>query len=292
MNGARNKLKRLIESNDLSIGVGARDALEAKLIENAGFDFIWASGFDISASYAVPDASLISMKQLLEAARSMCEVIGIPILADCDTGYGNVNNLIYAVKLFEQAGMEGICIEDKKFPKDTSLLPGAKQELTPVREFVGKIKAATDTRRNENLVIVARVEALIAGRGEAEALERGARYVEAGADLVLIHSKSKTPDEIVSFVKNWKESVPLVIIPTAYPQLTEKEIRELDKVKLVIYANQVLRSGIKAQELLLQKIKKSEGIREIEDMMVPVSHVFELQDVPKLKENETKYMGS
>ena len=289
MDVVRKTIKHLIESKDLAVGVGARDALEAKLIENAGFDFIWASGFDISASYALPDASLISMKQLLETARSMSEVVGIPILADCDTGFGNVNNLIYAVKLFEQAGMGGICIEDKKFPKDTSLLPGARQELAPVQEFVGKIRAAADTRTNQDLAIVARVEALIVGRGEEEALERGTRYAEAGADLVLIHSKSNTPDEVVSFVKNWNGSVPVVIIPTAYPQLTEREIKELGKVKLVIYANQVLRSGIKAQETLLQRIREAGGIYDIDDLMVPVSHVFELQGVPKLKENESKY---
>lgn len=283
-------LRKLIAEKQLLVGVGAGDALGAKLIERVGFDFVWSSSLGVSASYGLPDASLISMKQYLEAARSMNEVIDIPVIADCDTGYGNANNVIYAVKLFEEAGIAGISIEDKKFPKDNSLLASGRQELAPLEEFVGKIMAAKDTQISKDFVVIARVEALIAGWGEEEALSRAHCYVEAGADCILIHSKSKAPDEIVGFVRSWDGQAPLVLVPTTYPQLTEEEIKDLGKVKIVIYANQPMRAGIKAQELLLEEIKKAGGIHTIEAMMVPVSHVFELQGVPEMKDKEKKYI--
>lgn len=285
------KLTKLISEKDIVVGVGARDALDAKLIEKAGFDFIWSSSLGVSASYAVPDANLISMKQYLEAARAMNEIVDIPTIVDCDTGYGNVNNLIYAVKLFEEAGIAAISIEDKKFPKDNSLLDGGRQELAPIEEFVGKIKAAKDNQKTKDFIVIARVEALIAGWGQEEALKRAYRYVEAGADCILIHSKAKSPDEIIEFVKCWNTSVPLVLVPTTYSSLTEEMIKEMGKVKIVIYANQPLRAGIKAEEIILKKIKETGGTHSINDLMVPVSHIFELQGVPKMKENEKKYLN-
>jgi phosphonopyruvate hydrolase len=279
-----------IKNQDLVLAVGARDALEARLIERAGFDAIWSSGFAISASYGVPDSSLITMKQFLDVARSIYEAVDIPIIADCDTGFGNAINVIYTVKLYEAAGVAAICIEDKKFPKDTSLLAGGRQELLPAEEFTGKIKAAVDTRKNNDLSIIARTEALIAGWGQEEALERAHRYQEAGADLILIHSKSKTPDEIIEFTQRWDGSIPLVIVPTNYPSLTEEAVKKLKKIKVVIYANQVLRAAVKAQEEVLSEIRHVKGIHTVEKMTVPVTHIFELQDVPLMKENEKKYM--
>jgi len=284
------QLRERMAEKDLLVGLGARDALEARLVERAGFDFVWSSSLGVSASYAVPDASLLSMSQYLEAARAMREAISLPIIADCDTGYGNANNVIYAVKRFEEAGIAGISMEDKKFPKDNSLLAGGRQELASVEEFSGKILAAAETRRSRDFLIIARVEALIAGWGQEEAARRAYRYQEAGADCILIHSKSRTPEEIVEFARRWEGKTPLAIVPTNYPDLTEDEIRKLGKIKLVIYANQLLRAAVLAQERLLAEIKKTGGIHTIGGMMVPVSRVFELQGVPQMKENEKKYL--
>ncbi len=284
------RMRALLTGSGVGVGVGAGDALCAKLIERAGFDFVWSSSLCISASFAVPDANLISMSQYCEVARSMNEVVSIPIIADCDTGYGNANNVIYAVKKFEEAGIVGMSIEDKKFPKDNSLLEGGRQELAPIDEFVGKIKAAKDHQTNEAFVVIARVEALIAGWGQAEAMKRALRYVEAGADCILIHSKRKEPDEILEFIRNWEQPTPLVLVPTNYPSLTLREVEKLKKVKLFIYANQPMRASVKAQEDLLQEIRRAEGIHTIDPMMVPVNHIFDLQGVPEMKEAEKKYL--
>ena len=289
----RNKLTRmreLLNRPGVVEGVGAGDALCAKLIERAGFDFIWSSSLCISASFAVPDANLISMSQYCEAARSMNEVVSLPIIADGDTGYGNANNVIYAVKKFEEAGIVGMSIEDKKFPKDNSLLEGGRQDLAPIDEFAGKIKAAKDHQQNKEFMVIARVEALIAGWGQAEAMKRSLRYVEAGADAILIHSKQKEPNEILEFIRNWNQPTPLVLVPTNYPSLTLKEVEKLKKVKLFIYANQPMRAAVKAQEALLAEIKRAGGIHTIDSMMVPVSHVFDLQGVSAMKEDEKKYL--
>lgn len=284
------KARELLTRPGVAEGVGAGDALCAKLIERAGFDFIWSSSLCVSASFAVPDANLISMSQYCDAARSMNEVVSIPVIADCDTGYGNANNVIYGVKKFEEAGIVGISIEDKKFPKDNSLLEGGRQELAPIEEFVGKIKAAKDNQQSKEFIVIARVEALIAGWGQEEAMKRSLRYVEAGADCILIHSKSKKPDEIIEFVNNWNQPAPLVLVPTNYPSLTLREIEKLGKVKLTIYANQPMRAAVKAQEILLNEIKRSGGIHTIDNLMVPVSHIFDIQGVLQMKEREKKYL--
>lgn len=284
------KARKFLTGQGVALGVGAGDALCAKMIERAGFDFIWSSSLCVSACFAVPDANLISMSQYCDQARSMNEVISIPVIADCDTGYGNANNLMYAVKKFEEAGIVGISIEDKKFPKDNSLLEGGRQELAPIDEFVGKIKAAKDHQQNEEFIVIARVEALIAGWGQEEALKRSVRYAEAGADCILIHSKAKQPDEILEFIRNWNNPAPLVLVPTNYPSLTLAEVEKLKKVKLFIYANQPLRASIKAQEALLEEIKRAGGIHTIDPLMVPVSRIFDLQGVPKMKEDEKRYL--
>jgi phosphoenolpyruvate phosphomutase len=284
------KMRKLIERPGLIRLMGAHNGMSAKLVERAGFEGIWASGLEISASYGIPDASLISMYQFLEAARSMNEVVEIPVVADCDTGYGNAINVMYMVKRYEEAGIAAIVIEDKKFPKDNSLLAGGRQELLRVEEFEGKIEAAKVAQRDSHFMVIARVEALIAGWGQEEAQMRAHRYADAGADAILIHSKSKDPQEIVQFVTDWDRDTPLVLVPTMYSSLKEQEIKELGKVKMVIYANHGLRASIKAMEMLFNKIKRDGGIYDLDEMIDPVDHVFDLQEVPQMKEHEGKFL--
>ncbi len=285
-----NKLRELFTTQKLTKIVGAHNGLSAKLVERAGFDGVWASGLEISASYGIPDASLISMNQFLEAARSMNEIIDIPIVVDCDTGYGNAINVMYMVQRYEDAGIAGVSIEEKKFPKDNSLLAGGRQELLRIEEFEGKLEAAKSAQKNSDFMVIARVEALIAGWGQEEAQIRAHKYAEAGADAILIHSKSSDPGEVLEFINNWDLDVPLVLVPTNYPSLTEKDIEELGKVKLVIYANHGLRAAIKAMEAVFSKIKNDRGIYDLNEFIDPVSHIFEIQGVPEMKENEKKFL--
>ena len=271
------KLRDLLAARPLIAGVGARDALDARLIENAGFDFVWASSFCVSVAHCVPDASILSMTQFLDTARAMNEAIDIPIVFDADTGYGGDANTAYAARLLEDADMGAVCIEDKMFPKQSSLLPGGAHPLVSVEEFSRKIGAAKAAQKHGGMVVIARTEALIAGLGVDEALRRAEAYEKAGADMILFHSKSKTPDEIVETVKRWTGKVPITLVPTNYPELDEPAMEALGKIKMVIYGNQTVRAAVKAVEDVLQEIRRSRGARTSEGSIASVNHVFSLQ---------------
>ena len=284
------KIRELFNKGDVIKIAGAHDGITAKLVELNGFDGVWASGFEVSTSYAVPDANILTMTEYLRAASVMNDAVSIPVVADCDTGYGNSNNVMYMVKKYEAAGIAAVTIEDKRFPKVNSYIPG-RQELAPIAEFVGKILAAKNAQMSEDFMVIARVEALIAGWGQEEALRRAHAYVEAGADAILIHSKSNTPDEIVSFAKAWDFSAPLVIVPTSYPTITTDETKQLG-IKMVIYANHGLRAEIKAINEVFSEIRREERLDTINDRIVPMNYVFELQGMIQMKEIEKIYLKS
>jgi len=284
------KLREMFNKEGVIRIAGAHDGITAKLVELNGFDGVWASGFEVSTSYAVPDANILTMTQYLQAASVMNDAVLIPVVADCDTGYGNSNNVMYMVKKYEAAGIAAVTIEDKQFPKVNSYIPG-RQELAPIAEFVGKILAAKNAQATEDFMVIARVEALIAGWGQEEALRRAHAYVEAGADAILIHSKSSIPDEIVNFAKAWDFSAPLVIVPTAYPMLTLEEIKQLG-IKMVIYANHGLRAAIKAINEVFSEINRAGRLDTINDRIVPMNAVFELQGMIQMKEQEKIFLRS
>lgn len=270
-------LRDLLSSRTLVTGVGARDALDARLIQNAGFDFVWASSFCVSMAHCVPDASILSMTQFVEAARAMNQAIDLPVVFDADTGYGGEANTAYAARRLEEADMAAICIEDKIFPKQSSLLPGGAHPLISIEEFSRKIIAAKSGQRHRQMLVIARTEALIAGLGVQEALRRAHAYENAGADVILFHSKSKTPDEIVDCVNRWTGSAPVALVPTNYPDLNEPAMEAMGKVKIVIYGNQTVRAAVKAVGEVLQEIRRSRGARSIEDRVASVNQLFALQ---------------
>jgi len=270
--------------------MSAHNPLSARLAEEAGFDGIWASGFELSAAYGVPDASLLSLTQHLDMTRAICEQVSVPVVADIDTGYGNAINVLHVVGGYARAGAAAIVIEDKVFPKDTSLLAGGRQELVRAEEFQGKIEAAKAAGAAHDLVIIARTEALIADLGLDEALKRGAAYAEAGADLLLVHSKRTTPDEIVAFTQAWPGTIPLVLVPTAYPDLTEAMIRDLGKIAIVIYANHAIRAAVGAMRAVFAQIRRDGGIHNIDQKIPTVDDIFDLQRVGRMKAAEKKFL--
>jgi phosphoenolpyruvate phosphomutase len=285
-----NPLKTKLAANDLVTLMSAHNPLSARLAEEAGFDGIWASGFELSAAYGVPDASLLSLTQHLDMTRAIIEQITIPMVADIDTGYGNAINVLHVVSAYAKAGAAAVVMEDKLFPKDTSLLAGGRQELVRIEEFQGKIEAARAAGRAHDLVVIARTEALIADLGLDEALRRGMAYAEAGADLLLVHSKKKTPDEIVAFCERWQGPIPLTIVPTAYPDLTEEKARALRKIKIMIYANHAIRAAVGAMRATFAQIRRDGGIHQVDKQIASVEDIFELQRVPAMKAAEKKYL--
>jgi phosphonopyruvate hydrolase len=222
--------------------------------------------------------------------RAIVERVAIPIVADLDTGYGNAVNVVHVVGAYARAGVAAVVIEDKTFPKDTSLLAGGRQDLVRVEEFQGKIAAARAAGNGYDLLVIARTEALIADLGIEEALRRARAYGEAGADMILVHSKRKTPIEIVEFAQCWQGDTRLVVVPTAYPDLTEAKIRELGKISMVIYGNHAIRAAVTAMRQIFADIRKDGGIHNIDKRIVAVEEMFELQRVADMKRLEEKYL--
>jgi phosphoenolpyruvate phosphomutase len=283
-------LREILALGGMARVMAAHDPLSAMLVEEAGFDGIWASGFEFSAAMGLADVSLISMAEHLTNMRNMAARTSLPIVADVDTGYGNAINVLHTVEQYEAAGAAAVVIEDKMFPKVTSLVAGGRQDLLPIPEFQGKIEAAVSARKDPDFLIIARVEALIAGRGEAEALERARAYEAAGADLILVHSKQKTPDEIENFVRNWEGRTPIVIVPTAYPEMTEARAKALQKIGILIYGNHAIRAAVTGMQQVFGRIIKDGGIQNANEEIVPVSEIFRLQRMDQVKENETKFL--
>ena len=280
-------LRGRLDTDKPAIAMAAHNAMAAKLACEAGYGAVWVSGFELSASYAVPDASILPMSANLEMTRAMSEVQDLPLIVDMDTGFGNAINVAYSVPQFASAGASAVVIEDKVFPKDSSLRNEGRHALVSVEKFQGKIAAA---KAASPALVFARTEALIAGLGEEEALRRGLAYVEAGADAILIHSKSKTPDEILSFCRAWPSPVPLVIVPTSYPQLTFGEVGELKKVGLIICGNHAIRAAVQSMRDVFRRILDDKSLAGVEGDIAKVSDVFALQGDDHMREIERQFL--
>ncbi|KPI01692.1 Phosphoenolpyruvate mutase [Actinobacteria bacterium OK074] len=280
-------LRTLLHNADLAKAAGAHNPLTAQLVEQAGFDVVWASGLEIAASLGVPDANILSMNECLAVARAMVEKVSVPVLADCDSGFGGIGNVVHMVRSYEAAGVQGVCIEDKTFPKLNSFVAG-NQALVPIEDFAGKIAAAVATRVSEEFVIVARIEAFISGYGLDEALRRAEAYELAGADALLIHSKLKTPDEIYSFCSAYAGDLPIVVVPTTYNSVTMEELRAAG-ASLAIYANQGLRGAITSIRQIFDSILAEGTAAPVEGQLAPLGEVFQYQDVAALLSAEDRF---
>ena len=275
--------EKLNSKSIIQVG-GAFDAMSAKLVEISEFDAVWAGSFAISATHALPDASILTMTEFLHATENMADSCNIPVIADCDTGFGGPSNVSHLVKKYEKAGIAGICIEDKTFPKENSLLKNGNNILIGEKEFVAKIIAAREAKKDKDFLIIARTEALIAEQGFEEAKKRAKAYEKAGADAILIHSKKNTPEEVFEFADSWGGSVPLAVVPTTYPNVELEELID-HKIKIVIYANQTLRASYTSMKSILQIIKNDE-LKNNNDKISSMEDIFQLQHSYKIKEEE------
>ncbi len=278
-------LRKDLESKSIIKVCGAFDAMSAKLVEYNGFDAIWAGSFAISATHAVPDASILTMTEFFDAASNMTETCKIPIIADCDTGYGGPSNVSHLVRKYENAGIAAICIEDKTFPKQNSLLENGQNDLISEKDFVAKIIAAKEAKQDQNFMVIARIEALISGAGMDEALKRATAYENAGADAILIHSKKKTPDEVFEFADSWKGNSPVVVIPTTYDTVTLDDLIS-HKIKMVIHANQTLRAAHASMSRILKQMINSDSLSKVKEEISSMEEIFELQEMYNIKDKE------
>ncbi|MBK8214585.1 MAG: phosphoenolpyruvate mutase [Myxococcales bacterium] len=283
------QLKHLVTRPELSFLMEAHNGLSAKIAEEAGFEGIWGSGLSISAALGCRDNNEASWTQVLEVVEFMADATTIPILLDGDTGYGNFNSMRRLVKKLEQRGVAGVCIEDKIFPKTNSFIRGSAQPLAEIDEFAGKIKAGKEAQTDSDFVIVARVEAFIAGWGLEEALKRGEAYRKAGADAILIHSALRSPEEILAFKKEWGDRLPVVIVPTKYYSTPTDVFRDAG-FSTVIWANHAMRSAITAMQKTVKQIYQDQSLLNVESEVVTVAEVFRLQGEAELEQAEKLYL--
>ncbi|MBW1918437.1 MAG: isocitrate lyase/phosphoenolpyruvate mutase family protein, partial [Deltaproteobacteria bacterium] len=201
---------------------------------------------------------------------------------------GNSSNVIRLVKKYEAAGIAAICLEDKCFPKMNSFIT-INQELAPVAEFVGKILAAKNAQCSSDFMVIARTEALIAGFDLEEAWRRAEAYAEAGADAILIHSKVNNPREIQAFMAGWGRPLPVIVVPTSYPQVTIEELAAWG-IKMVIYANAGIRAAVRAMTKVFQTLKQAGSLQAVEPELTPLSRIFDLQQMTRFREDQKKYL--
>lgn len=289
MDTRSSRLRHIVNSPELSFLMEAHDGLSARIVEEAGFEGIWASGLAIAASHGVRDCNEASWTQTLECVEFMADAVGIPILVDGDTGHGNFNNVRRFVAKLEQRGAAGVCLEDKLFPKINSFVNGTGQELAVVDEFAGRIKAAKDAPRDDQFVVVARTEALVAGRGLAEALVRAEAYWRAGADAILIHSARTDASEVLEFKRLWGSTLPVVAVPTTY-HCTPTDTFRAHGFSVLIWANHLLRSCITAMQATAAQLFTEQCLTNVESTVAPLREVFRLQRMAELKAAELKYL--
>jgi len=282
---SNNNLMKKIQEKQFVKVCGAFDVMSAKLAEMNDFDAIWASGFGISSARALPDAGIITMTELLDAVTFMAEACNIPVIADCDTGYGGPNNVAHLVKKFENAGIAGICIEDQMFPKENSLFKDGKQEMIAKKDFVAKLVAAKNAKKSDDFIIIGRTEALIADLGVDEALDRAIAYEKAGADIIFVHSRKKNPDEIFEFYEKWKGKTPIMAVPTAFPTVTLDELKSRG-VQMVVFAHQTTLAAFAAISDVVKQMSKIKSLSDLSTKLASMDDLFKLQGMHKIREHE------
>ncbi|MBM4127673.1 MAG: phosphoenolpyruvate mutase [Nitrospira sp.] len=283
------QFRKLLLSEQLEFICEAHNGLSAKIVQEAGFKGVWASGLSISAQFGVRDNNEASWTQVLDNLEFMSDATTIPILLDGDTGYGNFNNMQRLVRKLEQRRIAAVCIEDKLFPKTNSFIKGDAQPMADMQEFCGKIKAGKDAQTDPDFCIIARVEAFICGWGLAEALRRAEAYRQAGADGILIHSALSVPDEILAFTREWGNRCPVVIVPTKY-YATPTEVFRQHGISMVIWANHLLRAAVAAMQKTARTLHEQEHLLSVEDKVAPVSEIFRLQNAAELQDAEARYL--
>jgi phosphoenolpyruvate phosphomutase len=285
---APSRLRDLVNSNDLAFLMEAHDALSAAVAQQSGFKGLWASGLSISSSLGLRDANEASWTQIVEVVERMARTASIPVLVDGDSGFGNFNNARLLARRLWERGAAGICIEDKEFPKINSFV-GDRHPLANVVEFSGRLRAVKDFVPDSAFVLVARVEALIAGHSMNEALDRAHAYSEAGVDAILIHSRRPVADEVIEFARIWKNKRPLIVVPTKYYNTPVSKYRAAG-ISTVIWANHSMRAAVSAMRTICTRIMREESVAGVEGEIASLDEVFDLLGYSELAVSEKRYL--
>lgn len=270
-------LKALLKKKKCIRVLEAYNGLAGLIVEQSGFDAIWESSLTDSGSKGLPDIELVTMDSRLNTICEILDVTTKPMIVDCDTG-GQAEHFPYWVQKLENAGVSAIIIEDKAFPKKNSLDISAKHILEDVDVFSKKIKWGVAAKRNKDFMVIARLESLIAKYSMEHALLRAEAFINAGADGIMIHSKSQVgPDEVKEFAKRFRKmsKLPLVCVPTTYNNIFDKELEKMG-FNIVIHANHLLRASLKAMEEVTLQIEKEGRSVNVSTKIATVKNIFKI----------------
>lgn len=278
-------LNDILEEKELIMVPGALDALTAKLVEEQGFDAVHMTGFGTSVSnFGLPDRGLITLTEMVQTASRMVDAITIPLIADAETGFGNPLNVVRTVKQFEKAGVAGLHIEDQVWPKRCGHMSG--KSVIEVDEMVGKIRAAVDTRKNPNFVIIARTDAL-ATHGFDHAIERCKIYAEAGADMLFIDGV-KRMGHLKKIPKLLKDKPNIVNMGPLTPNLSADELKKLG-YSIAAYPGICLVAKILACREDLKRLKETGRQRDFIEIVQAFPNFNEFLGDTRYSELERKY---
>lgn len=283
----RRRLRQLLELRTIVKAMEVHNGLTGLLVEKTvveqdgkmdQFDAMWISSLCDSTAKGKPDIELVDMSSRLQTVQDVLEVTTKPVILDGDTG-GLIEHFVYNLRSLERLGVSAVIIEDKTGLKRNSLF-GTEVEQTQdsIEHFCEKITAGKNALLTEDFMIVARIESLILEKGQEDALRRAHAYVKAGADAIMIHSKNKTPDEVLAFCDAFRvkdKETPIVVVPTSYSQVTEQEL-SAHGVNVVIYANQLTRSAFPAMQETAISILKHKRAKESEVNLMPIKEIITL----------------
>jgi phosphoenolpyruvate phosphomutase len=283
----RARLKKSLAMKGLVTVMEAHSGLTGLIVENTvveedggarQFDAMWISSLCDSTAKGKPDIELVDMTSRFRTIDDICEVTTKPIIFDGDTG-GLTEHFVYTVRSLERMGVSMIIIEDKTGLKKNSLFGNeVAQTQASIEDFCEKIRAGKKAQRTQDFMICARIESLILEKGMDDALERAFAFTKAGADAIMIHSRKKTPDEIFEFVEKFRDkdsTTPIVVVPTSFNTVTEEEFKSRG-VNIVIYANQLTRTGFPAMQNAAKIILKNHRAKECDDICMPFKDIIRL----------------
>ena len=269
------------------VGVGVYDGLSALLADKWDFDFVWVSSFCCSAAAGFPDAGLIGPEEMLQVERCVRRAVGLPIVVDLDSGYGDAVKVCHVVEAMARAGAAALCLEDNPLSKRCSLYDGYDRVLVSPEEHITRLRAAKVGvhRAGSRCRIIARTEALVAGMGVAEALQRAHAYADAGADAVFIQSLDATGNEVLEFGCEWAGRTPVFIAPTRMPQVTKAEFVNAG-ISHVIFANQGLRAAHAAMDRTFRELSEAASPLVVEGAISTVKEVAALVGAQRVTDLE------
>jgi len=260
---------------------GVHDALTARIARECGFAAAWLSGLCVTASHAVRDDGSLPIDEYLERTREITRAVSIPLLVDGEHGFGDAAR---STALFCESGAAGLCLEDQAGPKRNSFHGNGADVLT-ADSGARLINSARRAIGSEPFTIVARTEALLSGEDLQSVLDRLARYVDAGADAVIVHSCDPSGRDVLDVATQYKGPVPMGVIPTRFYGLSSARLGDAG-VRFVIYANQGLRAMIAAYQWCCESVVRLGSGEAIEHEIVPLEEVFRLQGSSEVPEKQ------